>query len=187
MSREEILPGKESHCNVYFLPFYLSVNSFHLLVNNFEVFEQGDTNKSRPLRDEDTKKKLIDPEKLKQCTDVIGDKKWAIDNGDMFGSDVRIATKNVVDTDNGKTNRLTALAVRDIFDKKIECKDLLFMASGKEIRTKMDVWVVSPKRKDVVTPSHLFSKEQASEIRLKAETYILLKAKPKTLGQRCVD
>ena len=156
MSREEILPGKESHCNVYFLPFYLSVNSFHLLVNNFQVFEQGDTNKSRPLRDEDTKKKLIDPEKLKQCTDVIGDKKWAIDNGDMFGSDVRIATKNVVDTDNGKTNRLTALAVRDIFDKKIECKDLLFMASGKEIRTKMDVWVVSPKRKDVVTPSHLF-------------------------------
>ena len=105
----------------------------------------------------------------------------------MFGSDVRIATKNVVDTDNGKTNRLTAIAVRDIFDKKIECKDLLFMASGKEICNKMDVWVVSPKRKDVVTPSHLFSKEQASEIRLKAETYILLKAKPKTLGQRCVD
>ena len=74
MLQEETLPGKESHYNVYFLPFYLSgVNSFHLLVNHFHVFEQGDTNKSRPLRDHNTKKKLIDPEKLKQCTDVIRD------------------------------------------------------------------------------------------------------------------
>ena len=151
------------------------------------MFEEGDTNKSRPLKDEETRKNLLDPVKLKQCTDVFGDRRWAIDNDDKLGSDVRVATKDVVDTDTGKTKRLTALAIRDIFDKKNECKDLLFLASGKEVRTKTNVWVVSPKRTDTVTPSHLFSKETASEKRLEAETKVSLKANPKTCGQRCVD
>ena len=95
-----------------------------------KVFGQGYANKSCPLRDQETNKKLLDQVKLKQCTNVIGDMQWAIDNNDMLGYDVQIATKNVVDTNSGKTKRLTALAVRDIFHKNIELKVLCIVWTG---------------------------------------------------------
>ena len=151
------------------------------------MFEEGDTNKSHPLKDEETRKNLLDPVKLKHCTYAFEDTRWVINNDDKLGSDIGVSIKDVFDTDTGKVKRPTALAICDIFDKKIEYKGLLFLASGKEVCTKENMWVVSPKPTDTVNPSHLFSKETASEKRLEAETKISLKANPKTCGQRCVD
>ena len=78
-------------------PFF-SIDTFNEWIErcrertHFQRFAQGDVDKKRPLKDPETKKKLLDTRKLSQCTQVFEDKKWAIDKDEMMGSDVRVAT-----------------------------------------------------------------------------------------------
>jgi len=152
---------------------------------HFQVFGAGDREKSRPLKDTSSGKNRINENNLRQCTDVFGD--WVVDAGEKLGADVQVAQKDIL-RDSGKTLKLTAYSIRDVFDKKNAVKDLPFLSTGESFRSKCTEWVASPKESYVVTSNHLFSNKRASQERLDVEEKLRSNGcTPFTVGQRCVD
>ena len=113
----------------------------------------------RPMKDPTTGKTMLNQDTMKTCTDLFGS--WVIDSDEKLGSDVRVATKDIT-RENGKTLNLTAVALRDTFDKKVECKDLFFLATGKAVRDIVTEWVASPKTGYAVSSNHIFSDKKVS-------------------------
>lgn len=115
----------------------------------------------KPMKDADGKNK-INQEKVEQCTAIM--EEYVVPVGGLLGTEVYVAHKDIMD-DNGATYKGTAIAVRDVFDKKKECKILPFLATGNAVRDKTTSFVCSPKSNYTVTSSHLFSEKTASEDR----------------------
>ena len=148
---------------------------------HFQVFDPSDTSKARPLKDENGKNQL-DANKIKECHDVFRD--WVVDAGEMLGSEVRVAYKNIL-RENGKTLHLTSYSIRDVFDKKSDEKNLPFLSTGKSYRDKCSKWVASPKASYIVTSNHLFSTKKANKNRLDLEQKLRESGcSPMTVGQR---
>ena len=82
--------------------------------------------KGKPVKDA-AGKIQIDQAKMKQCTDLFDP--WVLNKGEMLGTEVRAAHKDVP-TGVGGTKKITALSIRDVFDKKNHCKELPFLTTG---------------------------------------------------------
>jgi len=142
-------------------------------------------NARKPVKDAAGKVK-INEAKLKQVVDLVVP--WVLDKDEMLGTEVRAAHKDVP-TGVGGAKKLTALTVRDVFDKKNHCKDLPFLATGSSVRDKLNKFVAVRKASYVVTTEHLFSSDTKAsthrlevEEKLKANGCIAL-----TVGQRDIS
>lgn len=129
-----------------------------------KLFQVPDSD-GKPMKEADGKNKL-NQEKVKQCTAVM--EEFVVPVGGLLGTEVYVAHKDIMD-DNGATYKGTAIAVRDVFDKKKEVKILPFLATGNAVRDKTTSFVCSPKSNYTVTSSHLFSEKIASEDRMGVE------------------
>ena len=78
-----------------------------------------------------------------------------------------------------------AVAVREVFDRKIDSKMLRFFLSGDDILNMSNVWVCVPKTSKV--PIHTLFYGESSGPKYNAESRLLQNCNPLTIGQRCAD
>ena len=136
----------------------------------------------RPIKDGNGMIKL-DSVKMKECTDIWDG--WVVESGEMLGTDVSVAHKDIPRQSGTRTKKLTAVVVRDVFDKKNKCKELPFLATGESVRSRVTEFVADPKKSYIVTSNHLFSDKRASADRLAVEQKLKSNGcTPLTVGQR---
>lgn len=119
---------------------------------------------------------------MEKCIAVF--EEWIIDPTERLGTDVRVATEEV-QTDNGKTIKITAFAVREKFDCKTASKDLFFFSTGGGMRSMSHVWVAVPGK--AITTAHLFSDKKECPERIMVEAMLKEYCRPLTVDQRCAD
>ena len=104
---------------------------------------------------------------------------WIFSEEEHLGSEVRVASLS--------SNRkpIYAVAVREVFDRKIDSKMLRFFLSGDDILNMSNVWVCVPKTSKV--PIHTLFYGESSGPKYNAESRLLQNCNPLTIGQRCAD
>ena len=86
-----------------------------------------------------------------------------------------------------KTLKITAYAVREVFDSKAAIKDLLFFSTGERMRELSHVWVAVEKG-GVITADYLWSEKAGSAERKIVEDMLKSnKCSPLTLAQKTAD